>query len=134
MWRYFNKMRPEVQRWFLQSKEEFQTAKVSFDGQKWFAAAFWCQQAVEKALKALYIVKRKESSGTTHSLTFLGREVGVPQEFNYLLRDLTKEYYLSRYPDATEDVPYKFYNSEEVKKYLIGTEKVIKWVESQLEK
>lgn len=127
-------MRPEIERWFLQAVEELDTAKVCFNGRKWFAAAFWCQQAAEKALKALYLFKKKESPGTTHSLTFLGRELGVPTEFWNLLRELTKEYYISRYPDATEDVPYKIYTENDAKQYLTLSERLIKWVEQQLKK
>lgn len=127
-------MRPEVERWFLQSEEEFETAKVCFNGEKWFAVAFWCQQSAEKALKAYYIIKKKESAGTTHSLTFLGRELEVPSEFHNLLRDLTKEYYLSRYPDASEDVPYLIYTKEDAKIYLNLCEKLLKWVKLQLNK
>ena len=82
-------MRPEIERWLLQSKEELDTARVSFQGKKWFAS---------------------------------------------LLRDLTKEYYLSRYPDATEDVPYKTYTKEDAEHYLIICDKIIPWVESQLQK
>ena len=47
-------MRPDVERWLLQGKEELDTAKVDFKGGKWFAAAFWTQQAVEKVLKAQF--------------------------------------------------------------------------------
>ena len=97
-------MRPETQRWFLQAKEELEAAKVCFNGQKWFATAFWLQQSTEKALKALFLTIKKESAGTTHSLTFLGREVGVPKEFEIFLRDLTKEYYLSRYKKLNKDL------------------------------
>src|SRR3989338_3573494 len=125
-------MRPEIERWLLQGKEEADTAKVCIEGKKWFAAAFWSQQAVEKVLKALYIFKKKEASGTTHSLTYLGRELDVPKEYSSLLRDLTKEYYMSRYPDASEDVPYKIYNKEDAEHYFSICMKLIKWVESQL--
>jgi len=125
-------MRPEVERWFLQSKEELSAAKISFNAGKWFAVAFWCQQAAEKALKALFILKKKESPGTTHSLTYLGRELKIPKDYWGLLRELTKEYYLSRYPDASEDVPYKIYIKEDAENYLKICEKLIKWVESKL--
>jgi len=125
-------MRPEVERWLLQSAEELDTAKVSFQGKKWFAAAFWCQQATEKALKALFIVKKKDTAGTTHSLTFLGRELAVPEEFWNFLRDLTKEYYLSRYPDASEDVPYKTYTEKEAQEYIHTCERILKWVKLQI--
>ncbi|MBS3140467.1 HEPN domain-containing protein [Candidatus Woesearchaeota archaeon] len=105
-------MRPEIERWLLQSEEELSTAEVCFKGEKWFAVAFWCQQAVEKALKALFMLKKKESPGTTHSLTYLARETKIPKEFSNFAASLTKEYYLSRYPDASEDVPFKIYTKE----------------------
>lgn len=125
-------MRPEIERWFLQAKEELDTAKVSFIAKKYFAAAFWCQQASEKALKSLFIFKKKESPGPTHSLTYLSRELQLPKEFLQSLRDLTKEYYMSRYPDAVEDIPYMSYSEEDAKRYLNSCEGLIKWVESQL--
>ena len=129
-----NDMRKEIENWLLQGKEEFDTAKISFDNKKYFASAFWCQQSLEKIFKAIYIHKKKEPTGTTHSLTFLGREINIPKEYLSFLRDLTKEYYLSRYPDVIEDVPYITYTKEEIQNYLKKTEEVIKWAESQLKK
>lgn len=127
-------MRTEISRWFEQSKEELSTAQVCFDGGKWFATAFWCQQSAEKALKALYMLKKKESAGTTHSLTFLGRELGIPHDYWPLLRELTKEYYMSRYPDASQDTPYLTYTKADAEHYLNICAKLIKWAESQLQK
>ena len=127
-------MRPDVERWLLQGKEELDTAKVDFKGGKWFAAAFWTQQAVEKVLKAVYLFIKKESPGTTHSLTFLGRELGVPQEFWGLLRDSTKDYYLSRYPDASEDIPFLMYHKEDVEMSISKAEELLQWAEQQLKK
>jgi len=126
-------MRPEIERWMLQGKEELDTAKISMKAGKWFAVAFWSQQAAEKVLKALYIAKKKESPGPTHSLTFLGRELKVPRKYYSLLRELTKEYYLSRYPDASEDIPYKMYTKEDARSYIENCEKLIKWVESKIQ-
>lgn len=118
----------------MQSEEELSAAEISFNGKKWFATAFWCQQSIEKALKALFMYKKKESPGTTHSLTFLSREVGIPKEYFSLMRELTKEYYLSRYPDASEDVPYLIYTEDEVAKYLELCKGFMKWVKLQLKK
>lgn len=127
-------MRPEIERWFLQAKEELDTAKAAFSAGKWFAAAFWCQQALEKVLKALYLYEKKDSPGPTHSLTYLGRELHVPIGYYNFLRDLTKEYYLSRYPDASEDVPYRTYHKEEVEAYIQKSEEFFKWAELKLKK
>jgi len=126
-------MRSEVERWLLQAKEELDTARASMKAGKWFAAAFWSQQATEKALKASYISVKKESPGPTHSLTFLGRELDIPKEYYGLLRELTKEYYLSRYPDASEDVPYRMYTLEDAESYVKNCERLIKWAESKIQ-
>ncbi|MBI2111947.1 HEPN domain-containing protein [Candidatus Woesearchaeota archaeon] len=125
-------MRIEIKRWLEQGLEELDTAEKTIETGKWFAVAFWCQQAVEKVLKAYYLFKKKESPGTTHSLTFLGRELLLPKEHWNFLRDLTKEYYLSRYPDATEDVPYKLYHEKEAREYFKKSKDLILWVKSQL--
>ena len=127
-------MRQDIERWYLQSKEEYETAKISLNAKKYFAAAFWAQQSVEKALKALFMHQKKESAGVTHSLTFLARQTGLSKEFYEICRDLTKEYYMSRYPDATEDVPYRTYTKETVEKQVADIEKILKWVEQQLHK
>ena len=58
----------------------------------------------------------------------------MPREYYNLLRDLTKEYYLSRYPDASEDVPFKAYVKEDAENYLDQCEKLLQWVKSQLKK
>ena len=125
-------MRKESEHWLLQGKEELETAKASLEMKKWFAVAFWCQQAAEKVLKSAFIEKKKESPGTTHSLTYLGRELNIPSELWNSLRDLTKEYYLYRYPDASEDIPYKTYTKEDAEKYIQDCEKIVKWAESQI--
>jgi HEPN domain-containing protein len=125
-------MRPEITRWLEQSEEEFDTAKISAKAKKWFAVAFWCQQSVEKSLKAFYIYKKKEATGTTHSLTYLARESKIPIRFNTFLRDLTKEYYMSRYPDASEDTPYKIYTKEDATYYITKAEEILTWIQSQI--
>ena len=125
-------MRDEILRWIDQADEELSVAKISFDNKKYFAAAFWCQQSLEKFLKALYMFKNKKSPGTTHSLTYLGRETGVSAKYNVFLRNLSSEYFFSRYPDAIEDVPYKTYSEDEINDYLKNTKEIIKWIKSEM--
>ena len=127
-------MRQEIINWIEQAEEEFETAKASFKSKKWFAVAFWCQQSSENMLKALYLIKKKKPTRPTHSLTYLGRELKIPNKFWTMLRELTKEYYMSRYPDAMNDIPYKTYNKDDAKNYLNISEKIIKWTKSQIKK
>ncbi|TDA33417.1 MAG: hypothetical protein DSO04_00755 [Hadesarchaea archaeon] len=41
------------------------SAEGSLRIKRYYVVAFLCQQAVEKALKALYLEKRRESPGST---------------------------------------------------------------------
>jgi len=50
-------MSEEAEIWWKQALEDLDTAKFNFSGRKFDAAAFFAQQATEKALKALYINK-----------------------------------------------------------------------------
>ena len=127
-------MRKEIENWIKQGKEEFDTAEVNFKNHKYFSAAFWCQQSIEKLLKALYILKKRSSPESTHSLSYLGREINAPKEFWKFLKDLSAQYYVSRYPDATEDVPYLTYTKEEVQDYLNKAKEFIKWLDLQIKK
>lgn len=68
-------MREEVSNWWKQAKRDFQTAKNCRNSGDYYASVFFCQQAIEKGLKSLYILRKGTSPGTTHSLIFLAKEV-----------------------------------------------------------
>lgn len=127
-------MRKEVENWWMQAKKDLEAAEKNLKIGEYYLVAFLCQQAVEKALKALYIQKKRQSPGQTHSLTKLARDCGVQKKYTTFLRHLTSEYFLSRYPDATEDVPYMMYEEEDVKNYINQSKEVLDWVASRIEK
>lgn len=127
-------MRTEIKNWWEQALEDLDTAKVTFENKKYYASVFFCQQAVEKALKALYILRIKESPGTTHSLVFLANRLEIPQEFYSLLKKLTPEFVTTRYPDVVGEVPYRLYDQNIASEFLQESKKMIKWIESQINK
>ena len=96
-------------------------------------AAFYCQQATEKSLKYILVMTKKESY-PIHSLIKLGKLVGVPKEFEDFLKNLTKEYYLSRYPDVTEDAPFEMYDQIEVSNVVKKTKEFLRWINMQMKK
>jgi len=53
-------MRAEIEVWWKQAKADLQTAEVNLHQERHYAAVFFCQQAVEKALKTL-VLKRKRN-------------------------------------------------------------------------
>lgn len=82
-------MRKEVEDWWLQALKALDSAEKNLRIEEYYLTAFLCQQSVEKALKALYIHRLKESLGVTHSLIFLGRNVGIPEEYYNTLRRIS---------------------------------------------
>ncbi len=119
--------------WWEQAVEDFETAKASYEKERWYAAVFWLEQAVEKGLKACIMKNFKEMVTATHSLLFLGRKCKIPHKFLRTLRELTTSYYVARYPDALGDIPSRAYTKEDVEELFKECEKVLEWLQKQLQ-
>ncbi|MGB9937848.1 MAG: HEPN domain-containing protein [Methanobacterium sp.] len=126
-------MREEVSNWWKQAQKDLESASKNLEIKEYYITAFLSQQATEKALKALYIHKLKESSGQTHSLIFLGKSVEIPDEFLSGLRKLSPDFVITRYPDVAHGVPYELYDEEIANERLNIAKRVIKWVQIELE-
>ena len=127
-------MRIETENWWRQSLKDLETAKKNLKIKEYYAAAFFAHQAVEKALKALFIEKKRKSPGPTHSLIFLGKSVGIPVKFFSILRKLNPDYVLTRYPDAAYGLPYELYDEEMAREKIQMAEAVIEWVRKELKR
>ena len=127
-------MRKEVLLWWEQAQKDLEVAEKNLKIEEYYVTAFFCQQAVEKALKALFILKMAKSPGQTHSLIYLGSGVGVPKELFGFLQILTPEFITTRYPDVVQEVPYKLYNNEIARSYLTNAKVLFKWIANQISK
>ena len=127
-------MREEVENWWKQAERDLLSARNAFNSKDYYLVAFLCQQTVEKALKALYIKKKKESPGATHSLVFLGKSTGIPEQFYGALRRLSPDFVITRYPDAAHGLPYELYDEGIAKERMNLAKEVIGWVKEELEK
>lgn len=127
-------MRKEVEHWLAQGKDDFEKAKILASNDKLDGSAFYCQQAVEKALKALFIAKLSRSPGQTHSLVYLAKGLNVPRKHYPLLQSLTPEFVMTRYPDVVGETPYKLYSVEKINNYLKDSEELLQWIEKQIAK
>ena len=83
-------MRKEVEQWIKTAESDFRTHDVT--GERFSAAAFWCQQTAETALKAYYLHKIKDEIPKIHSLIYLAKKTEVPKQFYPFLRDLTPRF------------------------------------------
>ncbi len=127
-----DKGRRDVRLWWAQASHDLGTAEHNLVGGRYDASIFYCEQAVEKALKALTIHSKRLPPGPTHSLIALGRLCRVPKKFSPFLRTLTSEYFLSRYPNAAGEVPYTLYDGTEARQYLRTSKELLQWVVKQL--
>ena len=125
-------MRDEIRRWLEQSEADFSGARYNFDGGKFYIAAFWCQQAVEKALKALFLYEKKGEVPQSHSLIYLATNTSMPEKFFSFLKELTPKFIDTRYPDASVDLPKNIYDEENTKRILEKSEEVLEWVKKKI--
>ncbi|AGJ62240.1 HEPN domain-containing protein [Saccharolobus islandicus] len=123
--------------WIEQALEDLDTAKVLLTNGKYYASAFYSQQAVEKSLKSLIIYLGKDP-GKTHSLTELIEMVekeGVTMPINIKenLMVLSPHFIISRYLDAANGVPFKQYSKSISEDLYNRAKEVIEWVKENLQ-
>lgn len=126
-------MREEVKWWIKAAGRNIERAEASIEREDFEAAAFWAQQAVEFALKALVLFKG-EIPPKTHNLVELYRLVSdvlsVARE--ELLSELTPYYSVSRYPDIFMGVPVVHRST--AKRFLEFAKELLKEVREVVER
>ena len=76
----------------------------------------------------------KFPSGAINPLVYLGKSVGIPKEYETLLRKIQPDFVVSRYPDVAQSLPYELYDEEIAKERITIARKVIEWVKKELER
>ena len=132
-------MRREVRLWMGAAYEDLEDAKIALERERWFRAAFFSQQAVEKALKALFFIVRREEPpkiNTVTELYLMLKEAGfsLPKDLEEKIYVLNKYYTVTRYPDAANGLPSESVDGEEAERAVRIAEAVIKECEKILKK
>ena len=129
-------MRTEIEIWLKQAEKDLEAAEKNFKLNEWYLVAFLSQQAVEKALKALLLkkIKNPEMFLERHSLVYLGKMAKIPSKFFPFLRELTKDYIVSRYPGAgsIDEPPYELYDESKAKNVLKKAKEILRWIKQQI--
>ncbi len=125
-------MRKEVEVWLQQSNDDFRGAEYNFDGKHYYIAAFLCQQAVEKALKALFLFEKKGEVPQSHSLIYLATNTSTPNKYYSFLKELTPKFVDTRYPDASVDLPSRIYDKENTARLLEKSKEILLWIQKKL--
>jgi HEPN domain-containing protein len=128
----------ETVNWFIQSKYDLKAAKWNLEGRFYNNVCFLCQQASEKALKALvYFLGISRKRVLTHSVFELARLCSKHiTNLSHVIeeaRDLDLHYIPSRYPNGlVSGYPHQFYGETTAQKAIQSAEKIIDMVEKYL--
>lgn len=132
-------MRREAQLWLKAGYEDLEDAKDALLRKRWFRAAFFAQQAVEKIFKALFFVVKREEPPKIRTITELYlslKEQGFSllNELEEKLYTLNKYYTVTRYPDAANGLPSESVDREEAERAVKIAEMMINECEKTLKR
>ena len=103
--------------WLQKAESDFRKAKILFDNSEYDGATFFCQQCIEKGLKA-FLIKEKRELIKTHSVILLAKKLDLPEEFLNKISVFQPIYQATRYPNmAIESQPDEF-NQETAQRLL----------------
>jgi len=121
--------------WWEQAHADLEHARHALADQDFDWSAFACQQAGEKALKALLMARGAEPWG--HSLTSLvealSETMQVPEEITEAANRLDKHYIPARYPNGfASGFPAKLYTRGEAKRAIDDADQICSFGRSHL--
>ena len=118
--------------WLEQAERDLMAAEKNLFIGEYYLTNFLCQQSIEKALKAFYIVRTEKKQPLTHNLKHLSNLNNIPDKFNDILGTLTIQESITRYPDEIGGkTPYKLINKTESEKLLIDSKELFIWIYNQ---
>jgi len=124
-------MKKEIENWWKQAERDLHSAENNLSSGDYYVSAFMSQQAVEKALKALFIQEKKELI-KTHSVSRMAKLLSVPLEILGKIELLEPVYQESRYPDMTEEIPAERFEEEDAKEFFEYAKEVLEWIRKNL--
>ena len=127
-------MNEQSLRWLTQAYHDLDAAKKNQAIELYDVALVLCQQALEKALKALYIAQTGQFPPRIHSLERLADLTQMRPQLEQALLDLEDFYIRLRYPDFSGPLPYELAEPADVAQAVSLTEQALLTVEQEIEK
>lgn len=123
-------MASEQSLWWIQSQADLKTAQDDFRSGNYYATTLFCQQAAEKALKAV-IANQGKIPQKTHSLPELAAIAGI-KELRAPLAALNPWQTLSRYPDISGKAPVQLIKKPDAEGAIKNAKEVLEWIQKLL--
>jgi len=124
-------MKEEVKRWWELAERDFKSAQNNFNNADYYVASLFCQQSVEKGLKAFYLKKFKEIK-KIHNLLILAKDLKLPKGLIDKCDKLNPIYIETRYPGASGDLPHKKYTRDKSQEDIKNAEDILKWLKKKI--
>ena len=123
-------MKPETRQWLDKAEGHLKAAGVLLREAFYAQCVFFCQQAIEVLLKAMWVEQTPQNMPPrTHDLVFLaeGLKLELSEDQFEFLRRLGEQYTPARYGDV--EVHYSLEGTTE---YYEGAEELFPWLRQQL--
>ena len=124
--------REQIGLWLAQGARDLEIAESNHAQGFHDACAFYCEQAVEMYLKALYMAREKVEAPKTHRLVWFARELALDEEFLSGLHDLERDYMVTRYPDVGVTVDGRQYATETAVERLDWARRIRDWAAARM--
>ncbi|MGC8959413.1 MAG: HEPN domain-containing protein [Chloroflexia bacterium] len=125
-------MRAEAKLWMDDARYDLDTARDMRAHERWNYAVFLARQAVEKMLKAGFLILLRRPVPWEHNLLELAREClgeGIPEDVRRPL--LNPHDTVARYVDAALGRPAHLYDRSFAETAVQEAERVLAWLDSR---
>ncbi len=118
--------------WITEAAEALQVADHLMEKGDYSYALFFGHLAIEKLLKALYVVKQKDHAPPIHNLLRLAKLAGiaVPEDKIEALIEISAFNIEARYPDFKRAFRKKC-NAEYAEKQIAGIKEIYQWLQKE---
>ena len=122
-----------VERWAEQARYDLDTARAMQNAGRYLYVVFCCQQAVEKAIKAIIVRQSDDFPPRIHALVRLTEVAALEltDERAQLLRELSSYYIQTRYPEEIQASGEKISEAQS-REILAQTEGPVRWLLSMI--
>ncbi len=120
--------------WLRQGKADLEHARSALGSGSFEWSCFACQQAAEKAVRAVFVAKGLEAWGHTVSalLGELTKTIAVLPQLVDAAKRLDKHYIPTRYPNGFESgAPTDFYTEPEAREAIRNAEAIVEFCGDQ---
>jgi HEPN domain-containing protein len=124
--------REEIEDWFEEGLNDFKNAKTMVTVEIYNVATFYCEQALQKLLKATWMKIKRTYPPKSHKISYLGAQLNAPPNIINLLNKIAPFYFISKYPDAANGVPSKIITKETAQEIVQATTEVIQWIKTRI--